>query len=558
MKASVKNVTAKVTVVVPVYNPGSYIDPLIDSLLAQTLPAGQFEVVFVDDGSTDATPARLDELARTHPHMHVIHQPNSGWPGQPRNVGIDAATGAYIQFVDHDDYLAVDALQRLYERAVETDADVVLGKIVSLGRAPRLKIYRQRRDHATLATDPLELAMSPHKLFRTAMLREYGIRFPEGKRRLEDQPFVMRSYFAAQSVAILADAPCYYLTRREDRGNYSSDRIDPAAYFRNVRETIDVVEANTEPGRLRERILRRFYRKEMLIKLQEPKILRLPEEYRKQLFNEVRQLGEERFPDSVPDRLPMVARLRSVLLREGDLDGLITFAERCSRVRASAILSRVEWKARALHVEATTQLVYSDGTPVLFVPVADGLRIDPMLTIGLFDDGVADLADDQVVRQACGVEVTVRQHGTGIEWTVPSTMSARLVPVESRGRASFAVQFTGTVEIDPLVAREGGGLAPGVWAVGVYASFGGLRRYTGLAAGTGELPRLPATRTVRHTGWRVRPLLAGRGGTLDIEITPARTSRRPARRGYVFRLGRKARKALSSLGRSAVTNRSSA
>jgi glycosyltransferase involved in cell wall biosynthesis len=100
----------KVSVVVPVFEPGPLIEPLIASLLVQTMPAGERELVFVDDGSRDGTAERLDTLAAEHLGVRVLHIPNSGWAGRPRNVGLDAARGEFVFFADHDDWLDPEAL----------------------------------------------------------------------------------------------------------------------------------------------------------------------------------------------------------------------------------------------------------------------------------------------------------------------------------------------------------------------------------------------------------------------------------------------------------------
>src|SRR5262245_30441703 len=113
----------KVSVIVPVYNPGPYVEDLISSLLRQSLPSTEFEAVFVDDGSTDDTPARLDALTAEHPHLRVLHQDNSGWSGKPRNVGIEAAQGDYVFFADNDDWLGDEALERMYDFAVKNGSD---------------------------------------------------------------------------------------------------------------------------------------------------------------------------------------------------------------------------------------------------------------------------------------------------------------------------------------------------------------------------------------------------------------------------------------------------
>ncbi|HLM22340.1 MAG TPA: glycosyltransferase, partial [Propionibacteriaceae bacterium] len=85
--------TVKVSVVVPVYNPGEYIDPCIESLLSQSLPRAELELLFVNDGSTDDSLARLETYAAAHSQVRILSIPNSGWPGKPRNVGTDAAVG---------------------------------------------------------------------------------------------------------------------------------------------------------------------------------------------------------------------------------------------------------------------------------------------------------------------------------------------------------------------------------------------------------------------------------------------------------------------------------
>lgn len=97
-----------VSVIIPVYNPGQYLQPCLDSVIRQTL--SDIEILCVDDGSTDDSPAILQEYAASDPRIHIIRQENSG-PGAARNTGIRAATGKYICFTDSDDYLEPDALE---------------------------------------------------------------------------------------------------------------------------------------------------------------------------------------------------------------------------------------------------------------------------------------------------------------------------------------------------------------------------------------------------------------------------------------------------------------
>ncbi len=212
---------AKVSVIVPVYNPGADIDPLIDSLLGQTMPAGERELVFVDDGSTDGTGARLDALASEHADVRVVHTPNSGWPGRPRNVGLDLAGGEFVFFADNDDWLERDALERLYAAATTHRADIVVGKVVGHGRGVP-HIFAADRHGLDARRAPL-LLLTPHKLFRRALLEQHGIRFPEGRTRLEDRLFLVPAYFAAQTLVYHGG---YYGMSRADARRRAGEMMD--------------------------------------------------------------------------------------------------------------------------------------------------------------------------------------------------------------------------------------------------------------------------------------------------------------------------------------------
>ena len=115
------NSLADISVIVPCFNAERYLRVCLESLKAQRTP--QIEMIFIDDGSTDATGAILDAFARTEPRAQVLHIQNSG-VSAARNRGISLATGRYIAFVDADDALEEDGLALLYQTAMRTGAQI--------------------------------------------------------------------------------------------------------------------------------------------------------------------------------------------------------------------------------------------------------------------------------------------------------------------------------------------------------------------------------------------------------------------------------------------------
>lgn len=112
---------AKVTVIIPVYNGMPYIRQCLDSLMAQTLD--DFDVVVVNDGSTDQTPQVLEEYQEKYPNIQVLSQENQGLYYARKN-GLAIADGEYIGWIDADDFVRKDMFEKLYQAAVENDSDL--------------------------------------------------------------------------------------------------------------------------------------------------------------------------------------------------------------------------------------------------------------------------------------------------------------------------------------------------------------------------------------------------------------------------------------------------
>jgi glycosyltransferase involved in cell wall biosynthesis len=456
----------KVSVIVPVYNPGSHIDDCIRSLLGQTMPPGDLELIFVDDGSTDATPARLDALAARHGHVRVEHIPNSGWPGRPRNVGLDMARGDYVYFVDNDDWLGAEAAERLHATAMLDDADIVIGKVVGHGKGVPRTLFRQNVHGVRFENPNLLTLLTPHKLFRRAFLTEHGIRFPEGRRRLEDHLFVVDAYFCAARISVLADYPCYHWTLRDRSVNASYRPYDAKGYYDNVREVLDLVERHTEPGPFREKVLLHWYRGKMLGRVGGGAFLTRDPGFRRELFEAVRGLALERYDESMHARLPFQLRIRSRLLRDGDLESLVALAELESRLRATVSLRRVGGDGTHLVVRLRARLgrdalvFRREGERVVWEP-PEPLR-------GALAEEDLDVTEEL---RASRVQVFLHSLADESEYLVPVRTEVRLQPGAEPGRVQPVLRAT--ARITPTTAAAGAPLPAGQWEVRAGATVAG-------------------------------------------------------------------------------------
>lgn len=421
----------RVSVVVPVFQPGEAIGELIASLDRQSLDRSLFEVLLCDDGSGEETGAALAAIAADRPNVRVLALPHSGWPGTPRNHGIDQARGTYVQFVDQDDWLFDTALERLCDFADEHGSDVVVGKEVGIGRRLPSRIFRRDVPHARLGEDPLLEMLTPHKMFRTEFLRDRGIRFPEGKVRLEDHLFVMRAYFEARTISIFASEPCYAWVKQP--GSASSSRIDPESYFPHLEAVLDLVEEYTEPGRIRDRLLRHWFRGKILKRLSGKRMVAYPAEYRTRLLDVVTPLVQRRFGPGVDGGLAFPQRIRAALLRANRRDDLVELARFEAEMSCRAAVTEAHWsRGGGLYLTIRVDIARNGADALVFEPGSGRLRSLPFSTAELSSDLLLagrELGNDQL-------DVFLRDAATGDERRIAAT--------------SLHDRNTVTIAVDPL------------------------------------------------------------------------------------------------------------
>ncbi len=134
----------KVSIIVPIYNVGNYLDTCITSLVNQTLK--EIEILLIDDGSTDDSPAICDKYAQQDTRVRVIHKKNGGL-GSARNCGIETASGEYVTFVDGDDYLEIDTYEKMYNMAKDHNLDIIRYRA---NRFVKEGVFTEKNDDLTL------------------------------------------------------------------------------------------------------------------------------------------------------------------------------------------------------------------------------------------------------------------------------------------------------------------------------------------------------------------------------------------------------------------------
>ena len=222
---------ALISVIVPVYRVETYLDRCVQSIVSQTYQ--NLEIILVDDGSPDRCPAMCDAWAEKDSRICVIHKENGGL-SDARNAGMAAATGEYISFVDSDDWIAPEMLERLV-KALERDGSDVAACSVDMvwedGRPNEALTVRKNlvleRDQAQLALLRENLLKQPvwYKLYRRETIR--NILFERGKYH-EDVFWSYQAIGNARCVSLIDYVGYFYFQRSGSimGEGYSLKRLD--------------------------------------------------------------------------------------------------------------------------------------------------------------------------------------------------------------------------------------------------------------------------------------------------------------------------------------------
>lgn len=228
--------------IIPLYNTEAYIVRCLRSIIAQDLPEGGYEVIVVDDGSTDGGRELVEALAAEHPQVRLLSQTNAG-VSAARNKALDAARGRFVQFVDSDDYLAEGMMKPLLQRAIDESLDVLVFNYNCVDADGNDRPHDRDDNYPSTAAmtgvDYLEHhSMTPYVwrfLVRRDYLNQGNWRFDTSLIVCEDGALIARFLLNAPRVAHDGSAPYNYASR----GDSAMHNPDPEHLKQRIFSQVD-------------------------------------------------------------------------------------------------------------------------------------------------------------------------------------------------------------------------------------------------------------------------------------------------------------------------------
>lgn len=250
------NMSYKISMIIPVFNVEKYLRKAIESVISQTIGFENIELILIDDKSTDKSREIIRQYSGRFANIKGIYLDEcSGYPGKPRNIGLENATADYVMFLDSDDYLENTACERLYDTITEENADIVGGSYTTENKkgvrkinewawtitltSPDLKKDIRKKKTKEILSQPdfkfiiEDLNETPTilgnsniwcKIYKRSLIEDNKIVFPEDI-VAQDSVFLLETFYNAKKIVFIKDIITHYNNKRNDTKDSSVSHL---------------------------------------------------------------------------------------------------------------------------------------------------------------------------------------------------------------------------------------------------------------------------------------------------------------------------------------------
>ncbi len=212
----------KISIIIPVYNVEEYLKRCLDSVLGQSFK--DIEIIAVNDGSTDSSREILKFYSEDHDNLVIIDQQNGGL-SDARNHGLKVAQGKYVMFVDSDDFIVTDMVEKLYNKAEKDCCDMVICGLIRYYQdtgKEEIEVPLFQEDQFLTGSEAAEHYLADkgingyawNKIYKKTLFQDNNIEYPKGM-LYEDSPTTFKLLWNSNRVSFLKE-PMYYYVQRGD------------------------------------------------------------------------------------------------------------------------------------------------------------------------------------------------------------------------------------------------------------------------------------------------------------------------------------------------------
>lgn len=319
---------ADISVIVPIYNVEEYLAECLDSIVCQTKQ--DFEVIMVDDGSTDSSGEIAKAYAEKYPNFHYLYKENNGL-GCARNYGVAHSDSKYIIFMDSDDKISEDLYEKMFNAAEKNKSDLTICNVIRCNskKAWASNLHKiafsdiDANTHITKNTNLFYDTTSWNKLILRSFYEENHFAFPENI-LYEDIPVTIPMHFKANNVSVVESA--YYYWRVRDGATKSITQTTDD--FTNLYDRLSVLKMVNKF--IEENNIENKYRIQWQIKLLQIDLMiyinnctTLPEETFKKTLDIVNEFINEYIDETVFSMIPLINQQKYAYARAYEIEKLI-------------------------------------------------------------------------------------------------------------------------------------------------------------------------------------------------------------------------------------------